>query len=422
MNEPDVSQTPDPDGPGAVGGDTETAVFTPRSIRRIGRSGSASCAAVAIGLSFSYHCLAKPSAPLPVELTYEAPNRCGSEREVLNKLRRALGDTTPAEAETTARVKVTARGDRYVVEYSARTNGVRSSRTLNVDSCEAATEAAALLLLLTLDPVLADTIGAAKVVDAAEAEPEQPAKPEPSSGQNADAEEEDDDDERSATGEPSPATPEAANSTPQRAQAPASTDVDVAQPTENALAAAMGDTWFGLGAQTVTGVTPRLGIGAGLVGGAEFGWLSTELGVLWARALDATVPSIDGSRVVARLWEAHIDAGAQLGTRTFGYGPRVGLGAVMLQAETGGVTETGAGSSQWLVVRGGAHISTAITGAWTLTAGGDVLWSLRRPRFLIAGADQVVAHRPATFGSELFLGISYRWSSQSGRAAASTKR
>jgi hypothetical protein len=64
---------------------------------------------------------------------------------------------------------VLAKGSGYVLEYRAQKGTVESRRTLVLDSCEAAREAAVLLLLLTLDPILAESLGASRVVEQAEA-------------------------------------------------------------------------------------------------------------------------------------------------------------------------------------------------------------------------------------------------------------
>src|SRR5690606_7343759 len=80
-----------------------------------------------------------------------------------------MGDR-PSAAEVSAQVHVTTRGQEYRLEYRADRDGTQSRRVLTLDSCEAVTEASALLLLLTIDPILADTMGATQLVDGAEAE------------------------------------------------------------------------------------------------------------------------------------------------------------------------------------------------------------------------------------------------------------
>lgn len=367
------------------------AQATPRALRRrlvsilIGAVGNAWAPVVAVA--------AEPDPLHGVTLEYEGPAQCTSRDEVLTKLRRALGGSSDPLPVAHASIVVAGETPHLVLTYRAQRGEVESRRTLVLDSCDAATEASVLLLLLTLDPVLAETLGASQVVEQAGA-PEPAREPEP---------------------EPTPVPPASAESPPAPRPEPAKPAVttEAANPPAQAEEQPPIESgWLAAGGYFVSGIAPRVGFGAALEGGVRWGPLRLGLGGGWIRSMNAALDEIPDAELSATLLRAHLTAGLEFGPRVFRFGPAVALGVEYLEIEPRGVSAGRSGATPLLSASGGAWGSLAVSEDWGVLIRGNALVPLERPRFWVGGLHSPV-HRPAAVGADVFLGFFWALGSQS---------
>lgn len=323
-------------------------------------------------------------------LEYVAPEGCGSEGEVMGKLRAALGSTSEGLPAANVTVVVTPRDARYLLSYRARRADVVSQRSLVVDGCEAASEVAALLMILTLDPVLAESLGAAQVV-------EQVATP-------------------AAAPEPAPAAAPPAPTEPPPAAAPESTPPAPPPPPPLAPRPArrpwLDGAWLALGGARLTAVTPSAGYGFSMEGGVRRAPLRLSASGGWARSLDVDIEGVPGARLRATVLRAHVTAALEIGPRPLRFGPSADLGVEVLTADPRGISAGHSGSTPLVSAALGGWASLAISRHWGLLGRAKVLLPLERPRFWVGGLEAPV-FQPERVGSDLSLGVFFAWGSQS---------
>ncbi len=329
-----------------------------------------------------------------VQLDYEAPAGCGSKAAVLEKLSTALGDSEPLP-EIAARVVVKGEPERYILDFRATKDGVESRRRLLVDTCEAATEAGALLLLLTLDPLLADRLGASEIVEQKETEgpppePEDKTAPEPTPAEDVKAPE---------------SEPTAAQTPPSPSESRA-VDVPLVEGGDWVRGG-----WIGAGPTLITGMTPSAAYGGTLRGGFELGRLQVAVAGAYLVAPEAPIPAIEGAGVRSTMARASVRGEPRFGTGWWHFGPAVGLSLEYVAATSVDITSSGAGATQWLSGQVGVWSTAMISESWGLRLDAGATFPFERPRYRIVGVQEPV-HRPAWVGVEAFVGAFWAWGSQ----------
>jgi hypothetical protein len=296
-----------------------------------------------------------------------------------------------------ARVTVTGEGSRYHLDFEAESDGVKSRRRLVVDSCEAVTEAAALLLLLTMDPILARALGVEEPTSTPD-DATLPSEPPP--------------DEPSA--EPvEKATP--AKASPVSNVTSEVDSVDEPNRRNPPPRIAGGDSgwrgWVGVGPEFVQGMTPAAALGPAVSAGLGYGVLRLSGSAGWHRAWTANLEGLEDGSVEAELVRAGAGVGVQFGTSGVQLGPVVGVGFERVTARTFGISAPGEGSTSWPTLRGGVGLNALISTPWSLSAEVGALLPLSRPSFLVEGEPRA-AHQPAKVGAEVLVAISWAWGSQ----------
>ena len=110
---------------------------------------------------------AQGNAPPAIDLTWEAPSGCPQSADVVARAQAHLPSPAAAEPSLRAVARVTRDGRDYQLRHELRSGDVVARKQLAVESCEAAADAAALLIALALDPEAAD----ARIAAPVEAEP-----------------------------------------------------------------------------------------------------------------------------------------------------------------------------------------------------------------------------------------------------------
>jgi hypothetical protein len=344
----------------------------------------------------------------PIEFEYSAPSGCGSEHAVIDKLEKALEGQVRDPIELSASVDVTKDGDVFRLEFEATRDSHRSRRTLLLDSCEAVTEASALLLLLTIDPVLADTIGATELVESTEAgtSGEPAAEPDPRPEPDSDPRPEPDSDSDSDSDSDLQTSPER----PSQRQDPKTESESDA--TLTAPDSAVRGAWIALGPTASMGLAASTAFGVGAEGGVSTRTLAFSGGVSWLSALDADIPGVDGARVESTQLRALARAALVFGPAAARYGPYLGLSLDRVSADSRGVSAPGGGGTQWFSLLAGVSLDTKISGGWALALRGGIAIPTERPSFTVSQV-RTVAHRPSVVAGEAFLGVLWGWGSQS---------
>ncbi|MGE5784778.1 MAG: hypothetical protein ACM3ZE_09305 [Myxococcales bacterium] len=348
------------------------------------------------GLSLGL-CAPKPGLAAPqdalrdVALEYDAPNGCGSHADVMRRVREALGSATNNLPPVRATISIRASDSNYLVRFQARKGEVESRRTLVVDGCEAATEASTLLLLLTLDPVLAESLGANRVMANSEN-----ADPTPQADANVPP--------AQPVSEPLPV------STPHKPFAiePQRSPATIASP---GLRWDLG-AWAAFGGAMVSHVTPAVGLGVALEGGVRVGRLRIGMRSGWIQSLSAPVDELAGASVRAKMLRAHLTTGFELGSRAIRFGPAFDIGVDYVTAEVEGVSVSRPGSTPLISAAAGVWTNVVITGSYGLVARFGALFPLERPRFQVVSLQHPV-HQPGPVGLDGFIGLFYVWGSQS---------
>ncbi len=353
-----------------------------------------------IGVALASALLSTAAAAGDLAVRYEAPGGCGSARAVRERVRRALPEREFASLTATIEVKAEPGG--YGMAFHASAGSAVVDKTLHVESCEAAVEAAALLLLLTVEeaPSASDAVGAG-----ASGAPE---KPPVATGQTP-----------VATGQtpvaagqtPTPATPTKADATdPSLRRAPAplddlTADVSTASRSSSLEALALE---LDVGVQGASGLSPGWSPLGRLELAVDVENLRISLAGGWGLERQT---AIEGSSGLALRW-SEIRAEGNLGW-TLRRGPwrltsLVGLGWLRLSAIPVNTSTPASGATGWLYIPVGLLASRSIgkhVGIFGRLAG-EI--SLERPKYEIGGL-VAPAHTPNPLGLALGLGVRLSW-------------
>lgn len=289
-----------------------------------------------------------------------------------------------------------------MVWFRARKGDVESQRTLIVDGCAAVTEASTLLLLLTLDPVLAESLGANRMVAQSD---NTPLTPEVDSHNR-------------------PTQPTSVPSPPGKTQPPSlpssSASRQPATPTATSTHAAPVSAherwsvgaWAALGGATISQITPALGVGVAAEGGIRVERLRLGIRGGWIQSMSAALDEVAGASVSARMLRIHLTTAFELGPRSVRFGPALDLGVDHLTTEAEGISVSRPGSTALLSTAAGVWTNVVITGNCGLAARVGALFPLERPRFQVTRLIHPV-HQPGVIGLDGFIGLFYAWGSQS---------
>jgi hypothetical protein len=96
----------------------------------------------------------------PVTLAWSAPPECPREDAVLAEVQAALGPKAGTERPVTARAVVTRAGRGFRVTLTTLRDGAPGERVLEDEACDALARATALIVVLTVDPSRAASLGA----------------------------------------------------------------------------------------------------------------------------------------------------------------------------------------------------------------------------------------------------------------------
>ena len=319
--------------------------------------------------------------PARAELEYVAPDGCGSREEVLGKFAAALGERALDIPPVFARVAVESSATHYVLTYRVEIQGTRAERTLEVESCDAAVEAAALLLLISVDPSTAGSL-------------------EPAGTETTPAEK-------------SEAVARAASPTePVPAAAPAPARASEPSATSGAAQRRRAPLWgfFGVRASGSSSLAPSLALG----GGATLG---VRLGV-WSFGVDG---SIEGTPVPAEAApEVELTAllvrsrgwlGLTFPLGRFRIGPYLGAGVEVLDLRASGLSSGGSGSSPFLSGAFGGKALYDLGAGWALCLDLGLTVPFERPVFLVSGIEDPV-HRPGAASVDAAFGVNWFFGSQ----------
>jgi hypothetical protein len=352
------------------------------------------------------HARAEPSG---FTLHYEGPTGCSSRPQVERRLGELLGEEPKPEPPLVARVNVRAVGAAFKLVYEAQVAGSRSHRTLTLDTCEAVTEAAALLLLLTLDPSAAATLDVSNGAPPSSGPSNEP----PSVGTRV----------TTAPLTPVP-TPEQASSA--RASASRKSAVSTvnqinavqkraaSDPNESRAAAAGGwqpSGWLLLAGAALSELGPSVALGGTLEAGIAVGGLRLGAGLGYLRATDVALAEPEGARLRVDLLRLRGLGTYLFETGEFRYGPWLSLGAERVAARVDGIREPRPGHTTFASAALGAAVNLRLSERWEAGArlGAVVPW--KRPEFRVIGIPGVL-HRPGPVGLDAAVGILWAWGSQ----------
>lgn len=338
---------------------------------------------------------AEPATPqTSIELTYDAPVGCGNREDVVRRVEQLLegSDRAYEAVRATVAVRETRAGLR--VNYDATRSGHSSKRELVVTDCAAAVEASALLLVLTLDPVLASSA----TVDGLATGPVD-AEPAPSV-------------------EPAPEPTPASKPEPKVVAAPKSR-LPEPRPIEDAPDALPSPSiveggWLGLGGELVTGVSPTVGRGLRLdLGTTAFG---ARFGIWGAYnwVSDHAVPELGpAANLRSQLMRLRAWGGPVFAAGITRFGPVLSLGVEHLRANVVGIARPAPGHSTWLSASAGGHLDVHFSSAVALRLQAAALLSLERPTFSVRrGPEVVLVYQPSPIGLEASGGLVWVWGSQ----------
>lgn len=286
-----------------------------------------------------------------------------------------------------ADISVIEREDGMLLRFVATYKGVKSTRTLAVDDCEAATEAAAVLLLLTIDPLLAESLGMPPPASTEASElpsPKPPSQSEPTAGA------------------PSPPPP--------AERSPA---------TEPQLEASEGEALKGflaLSAVMSHGGTRELGFGPGLRAGAHVGVLEAAVAGYWLPERTDELSGVPGGTLGTSSLTGLVELHLHFEKKQFAFGPLVSFGGVRVSAQTAGVSSPDSAATQWMVFQGGAFANMQLQPEWALGLNAAAVLPLQRPTFSVDGLGLV--HQPDRLGIDVFMSALWIWGSQSPRLPA----
>lgn len=322
-----------------------------------------------------------------VTLDYRAPPGCGHEQDVWLRVGQLSSAPEGPRNRVEARVTVASAEGGFRISYEAKRDGVSSRRELLVADCAAVVEAAALLLVLTLDPVASEQESSTESVAT------------PPAGRDAGRSE--------AAPESSP--PLTAVTTPSAATVTFAPPVSVpAKSHGSSVGVEVGESWLGLGAEVVTGLAPSPGRGVRLELGTTLAGLKAGVWGSYDWVGDSTLSQAPFAHVESHLYRLRLWSGPAFRVGVVQLGPLVALGAEHLRAEVVGITGPAPGSMTWLSVAGGGHLDVHLAAPLALRVETSAVLSLERRSFFVRGLVGHV-HQPTVIGVEAGASLLWAW-------------
>jgi hypothetical protein len=335
--------------------------------------------AIALGLGAGS---AGATDPAPLVLDWQGPAECQAAPRVLAEVRRLLG-REHAGSSLVVHAKVERAGKRWHLALASHHAGRATSRALDAESCDAAADAAAVILALMIDPSRALSGPPGDEETAGEAERDAGAPPfdaadEASLGPRAfDARV---DAEDAAALVPRPREGE---------------DSDAGDRSAQLLVSAA--------AATDTGTLPRTGFGFAAGIGLETGFFLAEASFAYFPAVDSTaeVPGARGGSF--GMFTGTLRACALADAGAFSFGPCAGGGLTWMHAQAFGVTTPIGADSSWGAIVANGLLRARISRYFSLrlTIGGAVPFA--RPVFEVQGLGPV--HQPAPIALQMGAGV-----------------
>jgi hypothetical protein len=330
-----------------------------------------------------------------VDLEYVGPEGCSSKAEVMQRFIAALGPDRGTDAALQAKMVVEPLGGHYLLRYSANAGGRRTTRTLEAESCRAVTEAAALFLLLSVDPTLASTLDAPGSALGG-----------PSPGSTT---------ELGSAGSASPvAASGGLQSSPKSAPAatvqPALSAIKARPPKRHSRSLQLGG-FLGANLEASSSLAPSWAVGGSLEAGARVGmmWIGVRGGL--ESTPSSTSVGSPNIEVTALLGRVHGWVGGFVPVGRFRMGPYVGAGVEVLQLWASGLASGGSGSSPFLSGRAGGRLLWLLDPSFALGLDVGLTVPFERPAFVVTGVESPV-HRPGAISADAAFGLNWLFGSQ----------
>jgi hypothetical protein len=325
--------------------------------------------------------LAGASDPSPLVLDWQGPRDCQAAPRVIAEVGRLLGAEHAGES-LVVRAKVERTGKRWHLVLSTQHRGRAVARTLDAESCDAAADAAAVILALTIDPSRA-LLGSPE--DEKMAGDARDAGPSP-----ADAA-----DERVPVFTPQVMDAGELDARPDPHEIP-----------EGLFGEDAGASRFGFAlsaaALSDTGTLPRGAIG--FAGGFALG-----VGPIWADATFAYYPPVDTTVSLAparggsfSMFAGTLQLCALASGGALSVGPCAGVGMTRMHAEAFGVSTPIAADSTWGNAAVDALARVRISRYFSLRLNAGVSIPFARPVFEVQGLGSV--HQPSAIALQMGAG------------------
>ena len=316
------------------------------------------------------------SDPSPFALEWQGPAECQAAPRVRSGVKKLLGGGGGRDASLVARARVERVGKRWRLVLATERGGRSAVRELDAESCDAAADAAAVILALLLDP--------ARGVEAEEEDRDAAAPPPADAGGERDG---------ARASEPRAAPPAPPPPSPPPPSPPLE---DAGEPGASPLS-------LFAAAVTDTGTLPRTGFG--VAGGLGLGGerLRLEATVAYWPSVSKLLDARAGSGGSFTLFSGTLRACALVEAGAFSFGPCAGGGLVRMRAEAYGVTTPIAATPVWGVFVADAVARVRISPYLSprLSAGAAVPFS--RPVFEVEGLGPV--HQPAAIALQIAAGL-----------------
>lgn len=334
-------------------------------------------AGVAI-LSTSRLASAQPP-PLPLELTWEAPEACPGAESVRRRIGQILRASVvkPTSAVATGRIETLPEG-RFRLAMAVRTGDVEDVRTVDAASCSTLAEAFAVVVALAID----STVDPNKELRGSEvpapASPESPASPEP------------------------PGSPRVEQSS----APPVAPTKDESTPRRSAASSVLVRPEIGLGGFVVWGPLPEASVGPVLSLGARIDRF--RVGALVAVSLSQDARFERSAGATFDMVEAGAFGGYMVPVGVFAFGPSVSVAATHVRARGFGIRQPWETSAVWLTPALGGRVEARAMKWLSLFAAVELLLPIDAPRFSLATAtagEAVRLHSPGRASPRLSLGV-----------------
>jgi hypothetical protein len=310
-----------------------------------------------------------------VEIVWRAAPDCGSQAQLVARIEAVLGRPLgqPGDPELRVEATIVAEGDGLVLRLAFERPVVRV-RELRGRDCEALGEAAAVVLAMTIDPLL----------------PEPEPEPEPERERERER-------EREPEPEPEPIVPAA----PEPEPAPAKPEPEPA-PAGTDTASELG-LLLRLAGGVQSNALPTLAGGPSVALGLRWRALRAELVGAWWLTRTASfeqTPEVGASLSLG--WVAPRLCGVPATARV-GFPLCAGIELGGMRARGLGLADARAQTLPWIAAELGAGLHVALTGPLALSLAFEGVVPLTRPGFTVAGLGEL--HRTGPFALQALIGV-----------------